>query len=78
MKDYNMLMHYASFRKEVVSDVPDDICLDSSALNPDEKEYILKGLPLLKNCIVSIYDSIIEYANTSLLKAESPEYKNSG
>ena len=48
MTDYNMLIHYASFRKEVVSDIPDDICLDNPALNPDEKEYILKGLPLLK------------------------------
>lgn len=79
MKDYNMLIHYANFRKAVVSDVPDDICLESLALNIDKKEYILKGLPLLKNCIVSIYDSVIEYAsNPSLSRLESSDYKNSG
>lgn len=76
MKDYNMLKHYADFRKAVVSDVPDDICLDGCELNIDEKENILKGLPLLRNCIVSMYDSIIEYANDpSLPRMEESDYK---
>ena len=60
--NYDVVAHYAKFRKAVVADVPDDICLDGFDLNEDEKEYIIKGLPLLRNCIVSIYDSIIEYS----------------
>lgn len=79
MKDYKILVQYANFRKAVVSDVPNDICLETLALNIVEKEYILKGLPLLKNCIVSMYDSVIEFASNPLLpRMDYSDYKNSG
>jgi hypothetical protein len=79
MNNYNMLIHYADFRKDVVSDIPDDIYLDELELDDEQKELILNGLPLVKDFVISIYDNIIEYAgNPSLPRKEISEYKNSG
>ena len=67
MNNYNLLIHYADFRKAVVSEVPDDIYLDELKLDDEQKELIITGLPMVRDCIVSIYDDIIEYAsNVSL------------
>ena len=79
MKNYNLLIHYAKFRKAVVSDVPEDIYLDELKLDDEQKELIIHGLPMVKNCIISIYDDIIEYAkNPSFPRKGLTEYQNSG
>ena len=70
--NYKVVEHYANLRKAVVADVPDDICFDGLDLNEDEKECITEGLPKLRNCIISIYDSIIEYSK------DQPEEKFDG
>ena len=59
---YNALQHYAEMRKRIVSDIPDDITLDALTANDDIKELLLRGIPLVRDCIVSIYDSVSEYA----------------
>ncbi len=58
---YNALQHYAEMRKRIVSDIPNDISLDLHAAD-DEKELLLRGIPLVRDCIISIYDSVSEYA----------------
>ena len=79
LTDYNMLIHYADFMKAVVSDVPDDIYLDNLKLDDEQKELIIAGLPMVKNCVESIYDSVIEYAgNPSLPRKNQAEYQDSG
>ena len=79
MKNYNVLTHYADFRKAMVSDAPHDIYLDELKLDENQKELIVDGLPMVKDCIVSIYDDIIEYAgNPSLPRKGVSEYQNSG
>ena len=79
MNNYNMLIHYASFRKAVVSDVPDGICLEELKLDDEQKELIINGLPMVKDCIISIYNDIIEYAgNPSFPRRGLTDYQNSG
>ena len=64
MINYNILIQYANFRKEVVSNVPTDICFNELDLNDEQKDLIIIGLPLLRDCILSIYDNVIEYARS--------------
>ena len=79
MKNHNMLIHYAKFRNDVVSDVPSDIYLDELGLDENEKELIIAGLPMIKNCILSIYGDIMEYAgNPSFPRKGLTDYPNSG
>ncbi|MHB1153699.1 MAG: hypothetical protein ACYCWE_17725 [Eubacteriales bacterium] len=59
---YNALQHYAEMRKRIVSDIPDDISLDTLTADNDIKELLLRGIPLVRECIMSIYDSVSEYA----------------
>jgi hypothetical protein len=59
---YNALLHYAEMRKRIVSDIPDDIAIDVLAIDDDSKELLLRGIPLVRECLVSVYDSVSEYA----------------
>ena len=79
MNNYNLLIHYADFRKAVVSDAPDDIYLDELNLDDEQRELIIAGLPMVRDCIISIYDDIIECAsNPSLPRKGLTEYETSG
>lgn len=62
MNEYNALLSYAEFRRNVVSDVPDDIDLSVCDFNNDERKMILSCLPAVRESLISIYDSVIDYS----------------
>lgn len=59
---YNALRHYAEMRKRVVSDIPGDISLDALTTDSGTKELLLRGIPLVRDSILSVYESVSEYA----------------
>lgn len=67
MSEYNALLSYALFRRNVVSDIPFDIDLSVYHLNNDEKELISSGLTQVRECLLSIYDSVIDYAENGYM-----------
>lgn len=65
-ESYNALERFVSMRREVVSDLPKDIHLEALTLSEAEKQWITAGLPLARDCIRRIYDSVEAYARENL------------
>lgn len=73
---FNALLHYANVRKNVVSDIPQDIDLTLYHLEIDEEDKITKSIPKVREFITSIYDSFLEYANTTYVTEKYVEALN--
>lgn len=74
MDEYNALWHYAKMRRECVADLPTDI--DLHDMDENERDLIIKGIPLVYEAILSIYNSVAEYAQTHYLTPKKYQLLN--
>ena len=60
---YNALYHFSNMRASCVADLPED--LDLSEYNESEKEWIMRGLPEVRDQLLALYEGISLYAQQS-------------
>lgn len=66
LKSYNALKNLAVVRKGIVATVPEDIELRQFMIQEEEKELLYSGIPLVRACVISIYESVITHARDSV------------
>lgn len=64
---YNALAHYAGMRAACVADLPEDINLEALKLTREEQALLHKGIPEVREAILSVYRSVGEHAREHFL-----------